>query len=58
MGKKSPHLLLDRWEYQCTLSCHDQGCVLKVADHRRDLGPTAFKLFKVEDHNTLEAARR
>ena len=58
MGKKSSHLLLDRWEYQCTLSCHDQGCVLKVTDHRRDLGPTAFKLFKVEDHNTLEAARQ
>ena len=58
MGKSSPPLFLDRWEYRRTLSCHSEGCVLKVADHRYDLRPTTFKLFKVEDHNALEAARQ
>ena len=58
MGKSPPSLFLSRWEYQRTLSCHEQGCVLKVVDHRHDVSPTAFKLFKVEDHNALEAARQ
>ncbi|MCH2363012.1 MAG: serine/threonine protein kinase [Planctomycetes bacterium] len=58
MGKSPPSLFLSRWEYQRTLSCHEQGCVLKVLDHRHDVSPTAFKLFKVEDHNALEAARQ
>lgn len=31
---------------------------MKVADHRYHLRPTTFKLFKVEDHNALEAARQ